>query len=68
MLKLAVKNTAAQVAEFKRGETSAAFECKECGYRAYISINQAEAHEEKCKGRKPKVRRTTAQKHRKSSE
>lgn len=68
MLKLAAHNTEAQIAEFKRGESSAPFECKECGMRAYISVNQADAHQDKCRGRKPKVRRTSVQKNRKPSE
>lgn len=67
MLKLAVKNTEAQITEFKRGEQYAAFECNECGYRAYISVNQAEAHTDKCRGRRPKVSRSTARNRHKPS-
>ena len=54
-MKLVVNQSQKEVDDYKRGEQYAPFECKECGYRAYISIFMAESHEEKCKGRKPKV-------------
>lgn len=55
MLKIASVQTAEQLAEYKRGEKGTHFTCKHCRYQAYITVHQAEAHEETCKGRKPKV-------------
>jgi len=62
-MKLVSIQTSEQVAEYKRGEESAPFECTECGYRAYITLRSMEGHSERCTGRKPKItkkRRTPA--------